>query len=166
MIFETERLRVRYFHLQDGDNFFSINGSPVVMQYIRPPKSREDADKFLLEVIQYSSENPLYGRFAVEDRVTGEFVGSFSLLPLPQADQMHLGYALTPPHWGKGYASELTRHGLKYIFTKTPLEKIYAITETENTNSVKVLEKNRFKVDSYYEEGGRKMVKFVKQRGS
>ena len=36
-IFETERIRVRQFTLQDEEDFFKFNSDPQVMKYIRPP---------------------------------------------------------------------------------------------------------------------------------
>jgi len=48
MIFETDRLYIRHYTRADADNFYRLNGDPVVMQYIREPKSREACDLFLL----------------------------------------------------------------------------------------------------------------------
>ena len=36
---------------------------------------------------------------------------------------MQLGYALLKENWGKGFATELTKGGLKYVFTKTDLDE-------------------------------------------
>src|SRR5207249_6893647 len=56
IIFETERLVVRRFSENDHDNFFSVNGSEEVMRYIRPAKTKEECDEFLLQVIAYSEK--------------------------------------------------------------------------------------------------------------
>ncbi len=90
-----------------------------MVRYIRPAKTREECDKFLAEVIDSANSNPLYGRWAVENKVTCEFVGSFAVIPVECKDQMQLGYALLPQFWSKGFATELTTAGLHYIFTKT-----------------------------------------------
>ncbi len=57
---------------------------------------------------------------------------------------MQIGYSLLPPFWGKGYATELTKAGLKYVFTKTNLDVIYGYTEVANHTSQKVLLKCGF----------------------
>ena len=94
IIFETERLVVRRFSENDQDNFFSVNGSEEVMRYIRPAKTKEECDEFLLQVIAYSEKEKLFGRWAVENKESKEFVGSFALIPVEGKDQMQLGYAL------------------------------------------------------------------------
>lgn len=71
-------------------------------------KTKEECDQFLLETIASYEKDKLYGRWAVEDKFTGEFVGSFAIIPVEGKEQMQLGYALLPTHWGKGYATELT----------------------------------------------------------
>ena len=61
-IFETERLLVRTYSEGDQEDFFLLNGNEDVMRYIRPVKSREECDEFLLEVIAYSRAEEIYGR--------------------------------------------------------------------------------------------------------
>ena len=166
IIFETERLIVRPYTLADGDIFFALNGDAAVMRYIRPAKSREECDRFLLEVVKYSEENPLYGRWAAEDKNSGHFIGSFSMLPLANTGQMHLGYALLSPYWGLGYAAELARKGLEYTFLKTPLTEIFAITEDANEGSKQVLIKAGFVLQDEYVEEEKQMVKYRRGKGN
>lgn len=161
ILFETERLIVRHYTKADADNFFLLNGDEEVMRYIRPAKNREQADQFLMEVLQYSESFPLYGRWAVNEKETGSFVGSFALIPIEETDKMQLGYALLKSSWGKGYATELTHGGLAYVFSKTGLEEIYAVTETANTASQKVLLKAAFAPFDETEEDGKKLSRFI-----
>lgn len=161
MLFETERLIVRHYTKADADNFFLLNGDEEIMRYIRPAKSREEADQFLLEVMQYSENFPLYGRWAVNEKETGDFVGSFALIPIEKTDKMQLGYALLKSNWGKGYATELTHAGLAYVFSKTGLDEIYAITEIANIASQKVLVKAGFAPFDETEEDGKKLSRFI-----
>ncbi len=160
MIFETERLVVRPFLQEDSDYFFMMNGDEEIVRYIRPPKSREESDLFLLEVIKYSQENPLYGRWAVFEKESGEFAGTFAVIPIENADNMQLGYSLLKRNWGKGYATELTLAGLQYVFTRTPLTEIYAITEAGNLASQKVLQKVGFRFQRSFEENGKELFQY------
>src|SRR5215813_3220006 len=126
IIFETKRLLVRRYTEVDEDNFFALNGSEEVMRYIRPIKTRQQCHEFLLEVIEYAENKKLFGRWAVEEREMNQVVGSFGVIPVEGKDQMQLGYALMPEHWGRGYATELTLAGLEYLFTRTSIDPIYA----------------------------------------
>jgi|SRR5688572_8649155 len=161
-IFETERLKVRQYTKDDLDNFFLLNGDEEIMRYIRPVKSRKETDLFLLQIIEKYKEDPSAGRWAAEDKYTGVFVGSFAFIPIEgKADKMQLGYSLLKANWGKGYATELTLAGLQYIFTKTTLSEIFAVTETQNIASQKVLLKAGFKMHSSFTEGIKELFQYI-----
>lgn len=161
IIFETSRLIVRSYSTSDKNNFFMLNGDEEVMRYIRAPKTKAECDAFLLEVIQSEKEDPLFGRWAVDEKFTGNFVGSFAVIPVEKSNKMQLGYALLKDNWGKGYATELTMGGLQYIFEKTPLPEIYAIAESGNIASQKVLLKSGFLEESIFPEGQKKLLRFI-----
>jgi len=160
-IFETARLIVKPYTENDKEFFFALNGNADVVRYIRAVKTREQCDQFLLEIVAAANATPLYGRWAVHEKNSGEFVGSFAVIPVENSDQMQMGYALLPQHWGKGYATELTKEGLHYVFAKTPLQIIYGYTEKPNTPSQKVLLKCGFRYVSNKIEAGREIVEFV-----
>lgn len=161
IIFETKRLLVRRYTTEDQENFFSLNGSEEVMRYIRSVKTREECRNFLLQVIAYSEREKLFGRWAVEDKESKKFVGSFAVIPVEGKDQMQLGYALVPEHWGKGYATELTVGGLDYIFTKTSIDPIYGYAESLNFSSKKVLLKTGFAPNGITMEGEKEISGFI-----
>lgn len=161
IVFETERLLVRHYSEADIDNFFLLNSDTEVMRYIRPVKSREDTDLFFAEVMEYSKNNPAFGRMAVMEKQSGIFVGSFAIIPLEKTIHMQLGYSLLPSFWGKGFATELTKAGLKYVFTQTDLEEIFGVTESENIDSQKVLLKSGFTRHSTVMEGTKELYRFI-----
>ena len=165
MIFETERLRVRQYIKEDKDHFFSLSGDPEVMRYIRPTSTREQSDKFLGENIAFYKEFPTRGRWAVEDKVNGKFIGSFAIIPLPSRPKdLQLGYSLLPENWGKGYATELTVAGLKYFFANEDFPEIFGVTEMANTPSQKVLLKAGFKSQGTFVEEGKELALFRYER--
>ncbi len=164
LIFETERLLVRTFTERDQEIFFLLNGNPEVVRYIRPVKTKEECTVFLHEVIAAAKAAPLYGHWAVHEKNTRCFVGSFVVIPVQQSDLKQLGYALLPQHWGKGYATELTKAGLNYVFSKTPLETIYAYTEKPNLASQKVLLKAGFRFAQEKKEAEKELIEFILEK--
>ena len=85
------------------------------------------------------------GRWAVNEKDTGRFVGSFAIIPIPgDEEKIQLGYSLLPEFWGKGFATELTVGGLNHFFTQSALPVIYGVTEALNIASQKVLLKAGF----------------------
>ncbi|MEP7319374.1 MAG: GNAT family N-acetyltransferase [Panacibacter sp.] len=167
VIFETARLIVRQFANNDGENFFKINGNEEVVRYIRKPLTKEASDDFLLQNIELYKTNPHLGRWAVDDKVTKEFVGSCVLIPLPfedEKDNMQIGYALLPSSWGKGYATELTLAGIDYFFKQYTLDELHAITSIPNINSQKVLLKCGFIENGTKAEGEELLQRFLLKR--
>ena len=160
IVFDTERLIVRHYTPGDADNFFVLNSDPEVMRYIRPVRSRADTDLFFAEVMRYSANNPSYGRMAVLDKKSGEFVGSFAIIPIEHTDLMQLGYSLLPKYWGRGYATELVNQALIYVFTSTDIEEIFGVTESLNTASQHVLLKSGFTPHSTVMEGEKVLNRF------
>lgn len=162
--FETERLIVRRLTHLDKDNFFLLNGNEEVMRYIRPVKTREESDAQLEQIVAVPS-TPENGRWAVVEKVTGSFIGSFAIIPIPsEPDKTQLGYSFVPEAWGKGYASELAINGLKYFLDHTTVPEIFGVTETPNIPSQKVLLKAGFVFHSTTMEEGKELTIFIVRR--
>lgn len=143
-LFETERLTVRRFTAADAEDFFRLNGNAEAMHYIRPPKNRSDSDSFLKENLNLYLDGSTLGRYAVYEKSSGNFVGTFSFLYLSGEADIHLGYALLPTAWGKGYATELVIAGTPYFFAQTGKKEVFAITDAANISSQQVLLKSGF----------------------
>ncbi len=165
MIFETERLKVRQWNEADHDNFFALHGNAAVMQYIRAVHTREQSDARFEETILQAPPHPYMGRWAVEEKASKQFIGSFIIAPIPDdPEKTQLGYSFLPEHWGKGYATEVTVEGLHYFRENTPLPEIYAVIETPNIASHKVLLKAGFEPHSKKMEGEKELLVFIVRR--
>ncbi len=144
LLFETERLIVRRFTGGDMDAFYQLNSNPQVLKYIRPVKNKEECAAFLAENINLYKDGSVLGRYAVAEKETGRVIGTFSYLYLSGESDFHIGYALLPEAWGNGYATELVKSGIPYLFVNAGKKALFAITDPENTPSQQVLLKNGF----------------------
>lgn len=161
-IFESNRLRVRHFVAGDADNYFALQGNPDVMRYIRSPRTREESDTFLNEKILAAAPGDFKGFWVVEQKDTGLFVGCFVIIPIPDdVEKTQLGYSFLPGHWGKGYATEVTKEGVNYFYNRTPLNEIYGVVESENIASKKVLLKAGFIPHTTKMEGEKELEIFI-----
>ncbi len=161
VIFETERLRVRQYEPGDADIFYKLNSDEEVMRYIRPVQTREESDKALADYIAFYPEYPQMGRWAVEEKISGKQVGRFAIIFIPGSEKIQLGYSLFKEEWGKGYATELTREGLQFVFHKMQLPLIYAVTETANIASQNVLLKTGFREELRYFEKEKELIRYI-----
>jgi ribosomal-protein-alanine N-acetyltransferase len=164
ILFETDRMIVQRFRPVDSDLFFRINGDARVIHFIRPVKSRTDSDLFLQENIRFYQDGSTLGRYAVFEKHTGEFIGTFSYLYMSGDADFHLGYALVPEAWGKGYATELVQAGIPYFFANTNKPAVYAITSAGNIASQKVLLKSGFQHKGQTDEHGEMLELFYINR--
>jgi RimJ/RimL family protein N-acetyltransferase len=143
IILETERLRLREFTLSDAQLIYDLNDDPEVIRYVGDPacKDLEDATLVLENIIlpQYAKYN--IGRWAVELKATGEFIGWCGIKLLEDSGEYDLGYRFFQNHWRKGYASEAAAASLEFGHTKRGLKRISAHASVENIGSIKVLEK-------------------------
>lgn len=164
-LIESERLYVRYYTIDDLDNFYRLNGDEEIMRYIRPVKNREQSERFLKEIIACYATEPYNLRLALLEKDTNVFAGSFAIIPLEHTGDIQLGYALLKEHWGKGYATEIVKAGLMYVFDVLKLPGVAAVTEAGNTASQKVLLKNGFVFEKSTEEGIKKLHLYRRMKG-
>ncbi len=159
LVFQTLRLTVRRYTADDYDNYFSLHGNADVMKYIRPAQTREESDAKFEETILHLPPHEYLGRWAVEEKASGKFIGSFVITPIPNDEEkIQLGYSFLPEEWGKGYATEVAKAGVEYFHTRTPLMVLYAVTETANTASEKVLRKAGFQSFETKMEGEKELL--------
>lgn len=152
-IFTTQRLLVRSITRDDFDHFYRMHSNPSVMRYIRPVKTRAESDAFVEKAL-LGFDQPVLGRWVAQEKESGLPVGTFVIVPSPDhPGTINLGYLLLPEFWGKGYATELVRGGIHYFFANTGYTEIFAVIESENQASRRVLEKSGFAYHDQYPEG-------------
>ncbi|MFC4230770.1 GNAT family N-acetyltransferase [Parasediminibacterium paludis] len=144
LIFTTQHFIVRQFITTDSEAFYLLNSNEAVMRYIRPVKDRAACEVFLAQQLGEYVDTPKLGRWYVGEKVTDQLIGMFSILPMQGNIDYHIGYALLPDEWGKGYATELLQAGVAYFFNNFDKQQLFAITQPENVASEKVLAKVGF----------------------
>jgi RimJ/RimL family protein N-acetyltransferase len=161
MIFETQRLYVRHLKEEDLEALHILYSDPAIMEFIRPPLKIEETRKIFDEqLLQYALE-PQLGRYMIVDKKSHEFVGLFMLRKNADKEGVEIGYSFRKQDWGKGYATEIVKKGVKYAFESTPFNNIYALTHVRNTNSKKVLTKCGFTYECDINEDGKQSNLFT-----
>jgi RimJ/RimL family protein N-acetyltransferase len=139
-VIETDRLRLRMFRPEDLNDFAALLRDPEVMRYVEDgkPKDRAVAEKALSSIIAHWRRHG-FGRWAVEEKASGEFVGFGGLRSLFGTPEVV--YHLAKAHWGKGFATELGRASLSYGFNEHRFARIVAIAKPGNAASIHVMQK-------------------------
>lgn len=145
-MFETERLFVRHFQADDLDVFAALCADPQVMRYVGDGQllTRDEVNHWI-EVCQQKYRNRGYGTSAVFEKVSGTFIGYCGVVRAPGNEFDELIYVFNIEAWGKGYATEVGRAMIQYVFGISTLDRIYATIHPENLVSIKVAEKIGFR---------------------
>lgn len=141
-IFETPRLLLRYFTIEDAPLIYELNSDPDIVKYVHEPvlQNVEQAIKILTQNIlpQYILN---VGRWAVHQKDDKKFIGWCGIKYIPKSGIYDLGYRFLKTAWNKGYATEAARHTILYGINTLKISVITAMVHIENIASIKVLEK-------------------------
>ncbi len=156
----TPRLLVRAFTPADGPLVHQLVGDPEVMRHLQGgavPLDRVTSE-VLTPMLALAAELPGHGRFCLEDRVTGGFVGWVSLVPRVPDDGpvygwaqgargsavLELGFRLVRRAWGRGLATEAAHAAVDHASAVLGARTLVATTMAVNTGSCRVLERVGF----------------------
>lgn len=139
---QSERLALRQFTPDDYDWLVALYSDAEVMRYGGGVKTPEQARVVLQErILDYYDANPGLGVWMTVERATGARIGFHVLNNIQGETIIQVGYFLTKPAWGLGYATEMARALLRYGFVDLRLPHIAAMTERGNLASQHVLTK-------------------------
>jgi RimJ/RimL family protein N-acetyltransferase len=150
MPFETSRLRVRHFTLEDTPGIYALSQEPGMRRFLPDQVYADEAEaRGVLEflIAQYSDPAALEAGVyvqAVELSESGELIGHLGLSPTE--DQREIGYALAEAHQGQGYASELVRGATRWALEDLAEGALWGIVASDNVASIRVLEKAGFRL--------------------
>lgn len=101
----------------------------------------EDARRYILTGPMDSYERHGFGLWLVELKSSKTPIGMCGLLKRDILSDVDIGFAFLPPYRSKGYAFESAAAVMDYGRNVLGLRRIVAITDEENTGSIRVLEK-------------------------
>lgn len=113
------------------------------MQFIgdKGVRTVEDAQNYILNGPVKSYEQFGFGLFLTKLKEGGIPIGICGLLKRDYLDDVDVGFAFLPEFRGKGYAVESASAVIAYGKRSFGLNRIVAITQSDNIKSIKVLEK-------------------------
>lgn len=140
-ILETTRCYLRELTIDDAPHFFDLNADEEVLKYTgdKAFESVEAAQQFLENYNPYQEYG--YGRWAVMDKKTDEFIGWCGLKYSAELNEVDLGFRFFKKYWNQGYATETAQACLDYGFKQLHLNKIVGRAMEANIASIKVLKK-------------------------
>ena len=132
---------MREFSVEDAAAMFELNSDPEVLQFTGDKAfgSIEDARIFLENYDQYALHG--FGRWAVIQKSTGNFIGWCGLKYSASTDEVDIGFRFFKATWNQGFATEAAKKCLQFGFDKFGIKRIVGRAMIENTASINVMKK-------------------------
>jgi [ribosomal protein S5]-alanine N-acetyltransferase len=146
MDLESIRLLLKEISWDDLGNIHRLLTYPEVDEFntLGLPKDMEETKGIIRPMIEGQTKIPQKSyTWKISLKGTNEFVGIAGMsLSLDKFKLGEIYYKLLPNHWGKGYATEVSKTLIKAGFDIFNLHKVEAGVSTENIKSIRVLEKS------------------------
>lgn len=148
---KTERLFLRKIKESDCEDILFLRSDKTVNKFIERPENRRtknitDAIKFIKEINEGIVNNTTIS-WGITLKDNHKIIGTICLWNFSKNNKTaEVGYDLNPICQRKGIMSEALTQIIDFGLIELNLEKIEAFTHTENEDSKKLLEKNRFHI--------------------
>lgn len=146
ILFETQRLQLRRVEEGDRELFARLFCEEEMMHYLGGTWTVELAEETLLEwQSEWGKNNYYYGVIVLKE--TGQKVGISGFTEDTNLDEpgIEFSWFVLPEYQKQGYASEITKAILKFVFEVLKKERLFAETHPDNIASNRVLQKMGFK---------------------
>jgi RimJ/RimL family protein N-acetyltransferase len=138
---ETSRLRLRPLEMSDVEALNEIQSDPDHMRFYPHPFSLQESREWVAKMHE-RAERDGFALFAVEDRATREFLGNVGpvLQHVDGADEVELGWSITPTRARQGIATEAAFACRDWVFSTLPADHVISLILPDNTPSRGVAE--------------------------
>jgi RimJ/RimL family protein N-acetyltransferase len=143
-IISTNRLYLRHWLESDIEPFAKMNEDDAVMRFFPKKLTRKETEAMCERITLHFCKNN-FGLFAVENKITGQFIG-FTGFAIPIFESfftpcVEIGWRFKQEVWGQGFATEAATACLRYGFDTFKFDKVMSFTSVLNTRSEAVMKK-------------------------
>ena len=129
--------------LDDADLMLAIWNDPAFIRFVgdRGIRTLEEARDAMLEGALNLYERFDYGPYCLVQKSDGERIGICGLFRRDVLEDPDIGFALLPPYYKLGLASEAAQAVVAHCRDELGIETLAAIVSPENIASISLLEK-------------------------
>jgi ribosomal-protein-alanine N-acetyltransferase len=144
-VIQTERLVLREIMPYDINHIYAGLSHQDVIKHYGVSYDSIESTQTQMEWFNNLRSEGTGTWWAVCDRKNNTFLGAAGFNNINRENNSaEIGFWLLPDHWGKGYIPEVLRALIPFAYDKLQLQTIEALVETENNNSIAVLQKLGF----------------------
>ncbi len=133
-VLETQRLRLRGIKPGDLDGFCRIYSDAEHAKYIGGVKSRHACLEKLMALAGHWQLHG-WGRFVVEAKADGRFLGHCGPTFVNSPDQPEVNYSFTPEAGGNGFAVEAVQRVLGHVYRDLGWSEASSLIDVGNVRS-------------------------------
>lgn len=148
-VLETDRLRLRWLTEDDAAFLCALLNDPDFLHFIgdRGVRTEAGARAYARERIRPHYAAHGFGMYAVVPKDGAHPVGLCGLVRRDGLDGVDLGFAFLPAWRRRGYAVEAARAVIAHARRDAGLTRLLAITQPDNTASIRTLESLGFRYE-------------------
>lgn len=145
---ETPRLQLRPYRPGDLDDLHEMLSDPEHMRWYPAPFEPEQSLAWLERQITGHRDRG-FALWIVEDRVSGEFLGTAGLTTpvIEGVEEVEVGWHTRPGRKGQGIATEAAVAARDWAFANLDVDHLISLVRPENVPSCRVAEKLGMRVD-------------------
>jgi RimJ/RimL family protein N-acetyltransferase len=149
----TERLILRPINLDDAKAVFQYRSDSNANKYQGwIPARIEDVDYFINNTVSNTiNKKGTWFQFVITLKHNGELIGDIGLHFFDNENkQVEVGCTLNKDYQKKGFAKEAMDEIMKYIFITLNKHRIIASIDPENSSSIRLFEKLKFRKEAHF----------------
>lgn len=155
LLINTKRLLIRNLRLSDLHGFHSYRSDPEVTKYQGfDVFTLEQSDLFIKEHADKEfGKAGEWVQYGIEDRATGKIIGDCAV-KLDQNDVRlaEIGITISPSEQKKGYAKEVLKAILNFLFNIQDFHRVTETVDAENFASIQLLNSVGFRQEGHFIE--------------
>jgi RimJ/RimL family protein N-acetyltransferase len=143
--YETSRLIIRPWNIDDFEDLHTLGNSADVMKYL--DKSQYTLEETMHVMNDYQDHMVLhgFGPMACIEKKSNVLIGAAALRYLKGVphliNKVEIGWRISANYWGKGYAGEISQKLFEISFLELNFDEVVAIVSEHNNKSIRALEK-------------------------
>ncbi|MDT0498228.1 GNAT family N-acetyltransferase [Algiphilus sp. W345] len=142
----SQRLQLSPLRARDAAGLLELDRSDLVGRWLLDDRLQNLLQAHVLVdwMNGFYAQNPGLGVWAARDR-QDRFVGIYSLMPVPDTEDVEIGARLLPAHWNGGLAVEMGHQLCRHAFTTLALPRLVSFCDLRHESVPAVLRRLGFR---------------------
>jgi len=165
-VIPTARTSLRPVSMEDVEALHRLWTDPEARRFFWDGEviPHERAEAAVREAVEYFGRRGFGLWVSERAQGGGAPVGFCGLRYLDDGLEVEILYGISPPEWGRGFATEVALAVLRYGFERAGLTRVLGIADAENVASRRVLEKVGMTFQGYILNRGRQEARYEIRR--